>query len=99
MPRSVMTGILLDVFEISGRSCVVLIDVGAGDCRAGDRLTVGSTDYPISGIDVPRYMPETLQRIAEGWRPPLGLLLKGAEKNTLTNLIGQPCSTITESAK
>ncbi len=94
-----MTGTLLDVFEISGRGCVVLVDVEEGNCRTGDRLIIGSIDYPISGIDRPRYMPETLQRIAEGWRPPLGLLLKGAEKNALAGFVGQPCSATIESAK
>jgi translation elongation factor EF-Tu-like GTPase len=99
MSGSVMSGTLLDVFEISGRGCVVLVDVEEGDCRTGDRLIVGSIGHSISGIDRPRYMPETLQRIAEGWRPPLGLLLKDAEKNALAALIGQPCSTTIESVK
>jgi len=99
VPDGVMTGVLLDVFEISGRGCVALVDVKQGDCKAGDRLIVGLASYEISGIDIPRYRPETAQRIAEGWRPPLGLLIKGAEKDKLSGFIGQPCSTAVESTK
>jgi len=87
-----MIGKLLDVFEISGRGCVVALEVESGDCKAGDELRVGSRHWLISGIDIPRYSPETVRRMEEGWKPPLGVLLKGAEKADLKPLIGEAVS-------
>jgi translation elongation factor EF-Tu-like GTPase len=88
-----MIATLLDVFEISGRGCVVALDVESGDCKAGDELRIGSRYWLISGIDIPRYSPETLRRREEGWKPPLGVLLKGADRLALAALIGETVST------
>ena len=82
---------LLDVFEISGRGCVVAVEAGSTDCRAGDQLCIGEHSWEITGIDIPRYSPEALGRMEEGWVPPIGLLLKGAAKHELVELIGHKC--------
>jgi translation elongation factor EF-Tu-like GTPase len=91
-----MIGTLLEVFEISGRGCVVLVDIESGSCRVGDQLSIGSAEWPITGIDMPNYTPETLERIRRGWKPPTGILLGGAEKNELIERIGEQCRTADE---
>ncbi len=88
----IMNGTLLDVFEIAGRGCVVLVDVHAGDCSVGDKLTFGEKEFEVIGIDVPRYSPETVRRMEEGWKPPLGLLLRNAFKSDLLAWIGRTVS-------
>ncbi|WP_077145051.1 hypothetical protein [Sphingopyxis sp. KK2] len=80
---------LSDVFEISGRGCVVTVQTDARNCRAGDILGIGEYSWEIIGIDIPRYSPETLEQMREGWKPPIALLLKDAMKAQLSKLIGQ----------
>jgi hypothetical protein len=87
-----ISGTLLDVFEITGRGCIALVDSDSRDCRAGDMLSVNNRDWEIIGIDIPRHSLETIERMEDGWRPPLALLLKKAEKAELISLIGQECS-------
>jgi hypothetical protein len=87
-------GTLSHVFEITGRGCVVVVQTDARDCRTGDKLGVGEYCWEIIGIDVPRYSPETVERMKDGWRPPIGLLLKNATKAQLSGLIGHNCQLI-----
>ena len=87
-----MIGTLLDVFEISGRGCVVLVDIEQGGCKVGDTLAAGTGRWVVNGIEMPNYSPETIQRISEGWKPPNGILVRGAIKDDLVALIGQRCS-------
>ena len=89
-----MIGTLHDVFEISGRGCVVLIEDHAGTCRAGDAIVIGEAEWTIAGLEMINYQPEALKRMGEGWRPPLGLLLRNASKDDLIGLVGQRCSTL-----
>ena len=89
-----MIGTLLDVFEISNRGPVVLVDVESGSCRIGDQLRIGEAGWSIIGIEMPNYTPETIDRIRQGWKPPTGILLRGARKIDLTELIGRQVSTI-----
>ena len=87
-----MVGVLQDVFEINGRGCVVLVDVESGSCKTGDTLSVAGKSWPITGIEMPNWRPEAVRRIQEGWKPPLGLLLRGATKADLVDAVGGPCS-------
>ena len=86
-----MVGTLVDVFEISGRGCVVLVEIEEGACKVGDVFAAGSGRWAISGIEMINYRAEGLERIRAGWKPPTGLLLRGATKDELTPLIGQRC--------
>ena len=83
-----MRGRLVDAFEISGRGCVVLIDIAAGSCTVGDWLSLGADTYEITGIEMINYHADGLRRIAAGWKPPMGLLLRGAAKEDIVALIG-----------
>lgn len=94
-----MAGTLLDVFEISGRGCVVLVDIEEGACKVGDTFAAGSGRWAISGIEMVNYRPEALERIRAGWKPPTGLLLRGATKAELAPQIGKPCSADEEIAQ
>jgi len=89
-----MEGTLLDVFEISGRGVVVLIEPREGSCRIGDQLQIGDVTWPITGIEMISYNAEGMRRLAEGWKPPLGVLLGGASKAELSGLIGQEFATL-----
>ena len=92
-----MIGTLLDVFEISGRGCVVLIDIQSGSCRVGDDLRIGPRVWPVTGIEMPNYTSESIERIRQGWKPPTGVLLRGAEKSELIDFVGQPVRSVDES--
>ena len=84
-----MIGRLLDVFEIAGRGCVVVIDIESGSCRIGDELRIGPRVWPITGIEMPNYTPESIERIRQGWKPPTGVLLGGAQKGELVDFVGE----------
>jgi translation elongation factor EF-Tu-like GTPase len=89
-----MRGTLLDVFEISGRGVVALLKQREGFCRIGDRLQIGDKVLPITGIEMVNYNAEGRRRLAEGWQPPLGVLLADANKEELARLIGQEFATL-----
>ncbi|MEI9850886.1 MAG: hypothetical protein WDN24_08535 [Sphingomonas sp.] len=89
-----MIGKLLDVFEISGRGCVVLVDVESGSRQISDIVRLATMDWPISGIEMPNHRPCVIERMKEDWKPPLGLLLlRGAAKSELRAALGEHCST------
>jgi hypothetical protein len=94
-----MIGKLVEAFNISGRGCVVLVDVQSGSCRVGDKLSISTSTWPITGIEMPNYNAEGRRRIADGWKPPLGILLRGAVKSELVELIGQTCLTTDQAGK
>ena len=85
-------GKLVEVFEISGRGCVALIEIDAGFCRIGDELKIGDRPWKISGIEMVKYNAEGHRRIAEGWKPPTGVLLAGAGKADLQPYVGTSIS-------
>jgi translation elongation factor EF-Tu-like GTPase len=84
-----MEGSLIDVFEISGRGCVVLVEIESGSVRVGDGLIVTGRTWPITGIEMVTYNAEGLRRLSEGWQPPTGILLGDAEKSDLIGAIGE----------
>ena len=86
-----MIGTVIEVFEITGRGCVVLIDVESGNCRTGDHLVLDNKSFPIDGIEMQNWGPEAIRRLQAGWSPPLGLLLGGAKKADLLKLVGEKC--------
>ena len=89
-----MKGTLEDVFEISGRGAVVLVQIHDGHCLVGDSLVVGKKPWPITGIEMIKYSDEGMRRIAEGWVPPTGLLLRGALKADLIEWVGSDVATV-----
>ena len=94
-----MEGSLIDVFEISGRGCVVLVEIESGAVRIGDRLVVTGRTWPVTGIELVTHNAEGLRRLSEGWQPSTGILLGGAEKSDLIGAIGERvCSVPPESA-
>lgn len=88
-----MNGILLLVFEISGRGCVAVVEVTSGNCLIGDSLNVDGRLWTITGIEMPYWTPEAIDRMNEGWVPPLALLLSGSIKSDLLPAVGRECYT------
>ena len=84
-----MIGTLTDVFEITGRGCVVLVDIESGHCLIGDHLIIGGRSWPVTGIEMPNWGPDAIQRMKEGWKPQTGILLGGAQKSELLGSVGQ----------
>lgn len=88
-----MRGKLIDVFDISGRGCVVLVDIENGSCTIDDVLRVGPNRWAVAGIEMINHNADGLQKIAEGWIPPAGILLRDALKADLQPHIGTVVST------
>lgn len=89
-----MIGVLQDVFEITGRGVVVLVGIRDGLVQIGDTFSIGNMEWPISGIEMVNYGEEGRRRLAEGWVPPVGILLSGASKAELQNHIGNDVRTL-----
>jgi translation elongation factor EF-Tu-like GTPase len=89
-----VNGTLEDVFEVTGRGAVVLVQIHDGLCTVGDNLVVGRGQWPITGIEMIKYNEEGMRRMAEGWVPPVGILLGGAAKTDLIEWIGTEVSTL-----
>ena len=47
-------GVVADVFEISGRGVVVLLEKFDGSARIGDSLAFGAAAFEIVGVEIPR---------------------------------------------
>ena len=88
-----MRGKLIDVFDISGRSCVVLVDIKNGSSSIDDVLRVGINRWAVTGIEMTNHNADGTQKIAEGWIPPTGILLRDALKADLQPYIGVVVST------
>jgi hypothetical protein len=89
-----MIGSLLEVFEIAGRGCIILVDIESGNIRVGDSLTIGDRTWPVTGIEMVNYGAEGRRRLSEGWTPPIGILLGDAEKADLVEVIGERVSSV-----
>jgi translation elongation factor EF-Tu-like GTPase len=89
-----MNGTLQEVFEITGRGVVVLVEIRDGLVLTGDTLSIGRMEWPITGIEMVNYGEEGRRRLAEGWVPPVGVLLKGATKADLVEQIGTEVKTL-----
>jgi translation elongation factor EF-Tu-like GTPase len=89
-----VNGTLEDVFEISGRGAVALVKIDDGYCLTGDNLVVGGKAWPITGIEMVKYNDEGMRRMAEGWVPPIGILLSGALKVDLVEWVGSSVETV-----
>ena len=90
-----MKSVLVDVFEITGRGCVVLIDASPSlMINVGTKITIGGKSYIVGGVEMLNYNnAENLERIKQGWKPPLGkpplgLLLRAASKADLVDYVG-----------
>jgi translation elongation factor EF-Tu-like GTPase len=89
-----VNGKLVDVFEISGRGVVVLVEIDDGRVKAGDTLILDESRFPITGVEMVNYNAEGRQRLAEGWVPPVGLSLRGAKKPDIEGWIGREVGTV-----
>lgn len=90
-----LKGTLLDVFELSGRGgAVALLEACDGGAKVGDWLQIGDARWEIAGVEMVKYNADGLRRIVEGWKPPLGVLLRDSTKQELSALIGQEFVTL-----
>ncbi|MEM8697350.1 MAG: hypothetical protein AAGE05_15115 [Pseudomonadota bacterium] len=90
-----MIGNLTDVFEITGRGVVVTVEIQDGECFIGDKLVISPSEWEITGIKMINYGSEGVRRMQEeDWNPPIGILLGGAKKADLIQLIGREVETV-----
>jgi len=82
------SGVLVEVFDISGRGTVVLLEDFDGHATAGDFLHLGSTSYEITGTEIVSFRDvEAAERNARLRR--FGFLVSGCTKEQLETHKGQ----------
>ena len=75
-------GVVADVFEISGRGVVVLLEKFDGSARIGDSLAFGAAAFEIGGVEIPRY--NSVEAAEDGkQRSLIGLLLSSCTKTQM----------------
>jgi len=82
------SGLLFEVFNITGRGTVAVLDKFDGQARAGDFLLLGSAKYKITGTEIVSFRDvEAAERNARLGR--VGLLVAGCTKEQLETYKGQ----------
>lgn len=82
------SGRLMEVFEISGRGIVIVLEEFDGQVQVGDLLVSGSTEHKIIGVELVSFRSAEAHERNQRLRR-IGLLVSDCDKEQMTTLKGQ----------